>query len=178
MFNDSKCKSCHALRLRTVEQMEKIKRWHSMFILELNQIEEIKLILLGESYPKNLYFYDLDSNYEYGGLMYNLRQEFGVSLNADMIKLFRELGVIVYDCAYCPLCKLDNKVEQRHAATYCLKSYKLDFFNKYNVPIITFFPSKRGLLKRELPEISRKICSEYKFDSLFGIKQSILKNIQ
>jgi hypothetical protein len=144
-----------------------------LFLSELAHINQIKVILLGESFPVNRYFYDVDSNYDRGGLMYNLKREYGLRTNVDMIEKFRELGVIVYDCAFCPLHLLDNKTDQRHAATHCLKSYKLDYLNKNTCPIITFFPSKRGFLKREVPELIKRIWVEYLFNNLHGIKTII-----
>lgn len=175
MFNDIKCQGCPAVKLRTPEQVKKINRWYSLFLSEIGMVNPIKVILLGESFPANRYFYDIDSNYESSGLMFNLKKEYGLNTELEMIKMFREIGVIVYDCAFCPLHLLDNKTDQRHAATHCLKSYKLDFLEKTNLPIITFFPSKRGVLKRELPEISSRIITEFKFSYLQGIKKAISK---
>ena len=171
---DEKCHACPAFSLRTPDQIKKAGFWHGLFLAELNQMESTKVILLGESYPANRYFYDLDSNYESGGLMYNLKQEFGIKTNREMLLKFRELGVLVYDCAFCPLHLLDSKTDQRHSATHCLKTYKLDFLNENNVPIITFFPAGRRFLKRQLPEINSRIVAEFKFNSLQGIKDEII----
>jgi len=172
---DGKCNSCPAFHQRSPEQIERIEYWYALFLGELRQIKPVKVILLGESYPATRYFYDLDSNYENRGLMYNLKQEFGISTNKKMIIKFRELGVVVYDCAFCPLHLLENKTDQRHAATHCLKSYKLEFFKENTAPIITFFQSKRGFLKSDLPEIEKdRIAGAFNFNSLHGIKNLIL----
>lgn len=170
-----KCQTCPAINLRTPEQVKKISYWYGLFLDEINNQQHKKVILLGESFPANRYFYDLDSNYDSGGLMYNLKQEFGLQTNEKMISRLRELGVVVYDCAFCPLHLLGSKSDQRHAATHCLKSYKLDFLKENTLPIITFFPSKRGFLKTHLPEVASRIVAEFKFNSLQGVRNEILK---
>ena len=108
-------------------------------------------------------------------LMFNLRTEYGLKTNIEMITVFRELGVVVYDCAYCPLHRMETKSDQRHAATVCLKNYKRHFLHQNTCPIITFFPAKRGFLKSELPEISSRIVAEFRFSSLQGIREAISK---
>jgi hypothetical protein len=172
MLIDTKCQNCPASRLRTPDQLKKICSWYELFQSELNHIKPIKVILLGESFPANRYFYDLDSNYEGSGLMYNLRTEFGLQTNIEIIMKFRELRVLVYDCAYCPLHLLESKTDQRQAATICLKNYKRHFLHQNPCPIITFFPAKRGFLRSELPEISSRITAEFKFSALHGIKEA------
>jgi hypothetical protein len=127
MLIDAKCQSCPARKLRTPEQVKKINKWYSLFLSELAHINPIKVILLGESFPANRYFYDIDSNYDHGGLMYNLKREYGLRTNIDMIEKFREMEVIVYDCAFCPLHKLTNKSDQQISAPHCLQTYQLDF---------------------------------------------------
>ena len=173
MLIDANCHSCPARKLRTPEQVKKIEKWHSLFLSELAHINPIKVILLGESFPANRYFYDIDSNYENGGLMYNLRTEYGLKTNIEMIVKFREIGVVVYDCAYCPLHLLETRTDQRHTATVCLKNYKRHFLHQNTCPVITFFPAKRGFLKSELPEIASRITAEFKFNSLQGIREAI-----
>jgi hypothetical protein len=173
MLIDTKCQNCPAIKWRTPEQIKKIKSWYDLFQSELTHIYPIKVILLGESFPANRYFYDIDSNYERSGLMFNLRTEYGLQTNTEMILKFRELGVVVYDCAYCPLHLLDCKTDQRHAATVCLKSYKRHFLHQNTCPIITFFPSKRGFLRREVPEVALRVVADYNFSRLTGIRETI-----
>lgn len=175
MLIDNKCQNCPAKVLRTPVQVKKINKWHSLFISELANINPLKVVLLGESFPVNRYFYDIDSNYENSGLMCNLRTEYGLQTDIEMIMKFRELGVVVYDCAYCPLHLLESKTDQRHAATLCLKNYKRHFLHQNTCPIITFFPAKRGFLKSELPEIASRIISGYQFSKLTGIRETIIK---
>ena len=175
MLIDAKCRNCPARVLRTKEQVKKIEKLHDIFLSELANINPIKVILLGESFPENRYFYDIDSNYEHGVLMFNLKKEYGIQTNIEMIMKFRELGVVIYDCAYCPLFRLDTKTDQRHAATVCLKNYKRHFLHQNTCPIITFFPAKRGFLKSELSEIASRIIAEFKFSSLQGIEEAIFK---
>lgn len=175
MLTDAKCQNCPARVLRTPEQIKKINKWHGLFISELANINPLKVILLGESFPVSRYFYDIDSNYESSGLMFNLKTEYGLQTNIEMIMKFRELGVVVYDCAYCPVHLLETKADQRHAATFCLKNYKRHFLHQNTCPIITFFPAKRGFLKSELPEIEERIIEEFKFSSLQGIEETIFK---
>ena len=175
MLVDAKCQNCPARMLRTKEQVKKIEKWHDIFLSELANINPIKVILLGESFPENRYFYDIDSNYEHGGLMFNLKKDYGIETNIEMIMKFRELGVVLYDCAYCPLFRLDIKTEQRHAATVCLRNYGRHFLHQNTCPIITFFPAKRGFLKSELIEIASRIIAEYQFSKLTGIRETIIK---
>jgi len=177
MLIDAKCQKCPARKLRTAEQVKKIEKWYDMFLSELAFINPINVILLGESFPKDRYFYDSESNYGSSGLMFNLKNEFGLKTNTEMIMKFRELGVVVYDCAYCPVRLLEKKTEQRHAATFCLKNYKRHFLHLNTYPIITFFPAKRGFLKSELPEIASRIIAEYQFSRLIGIREAIKKKV-
>jgi len=182
-FQDSKCQECPAFELRTPEQVKKIQSWHNMFLTEVGLVKPIKLILLGESFPANRYFYDVDSNYEHSGLMYNLKQEFGIKSNSRMIEKLRELGVIVYDCAYCPLCNIGERTATgffhrnnkliRQAATYCLNQYKKEFLLNHDCPIITFFPVNGGFLLRQFPEIRDMIDVKFSFNKLHGIKVTI-----
>ncbi|MFC2113321.1 hypothetical protein ACFLTA_08640, partial [Bacteroidota bacterium] len=133
----------------------------------------IKFILLGESFPQNRYVYDLDTAYNSGGLRFNLMKEFEIADEKYLIEFLENKQTVIADCAYCPLCYLEKPSQKRHAATHCLKSYKLDFLRSNEAKIITFFPRNSGFLKRELPEIQNRVIKDCKFSNLKGLKDLI-----
>jgi hypothetical protein len=175
MLDNNKCKDCPARRLRIDEQIKKINHWHGIFLSEVEKVNPIKIILLGESFPKDKYIYDLKTNYDTSGLRYNLRVEFGQQSDNDLMLLFRELGIIVYDCAFCPLHRLNDDVEKILAATQCLMSYKIDLLNNTDCPIITFFPKGRGYIETEVPSVTSRIVARFQFSKLQGLKTTVQK---
>jgi hypothetical protein len=165
-LNCSKCPADHLFDEERIIKNEKLRE------LILNNIEKINIYLLGESTPANRFVYDLTSNYKSSGLRYNLRNELvdGGS-DVDLMHYLQEKNVLITDCALCPLHKLENKADQRTAATLCLKRHTFKYLDQYpNAPIITFFPSNRGYKKSELPEYDSRIIAEFNFNSLHGLK--------
>jgi hypothetical protein len=187
MIRLNSCQGCPAMLLKTPEQILKINEWHNLFLLETSQITTVKVILLGESYPEKRYFYDAESVYGKKGLRFNLKKEFGLETDEDLKLYFRNFGIVVYDCAFCPLHKLTTNYEGsrnrrlntqiRHAATHCLKAYKLDYLKSQNAPIISFFPKNGGWLinevKKSLPDLKARLVNQYYFNDLQGIKNAI-----
>lgn len=182
MLDDSKCKDCPAFALRTLQQIKKIKKWHSLFEAELKKILDnggIKVILLGESYPEKRYIYDLTSHYYNNwGLVPNLLKEFNRNSRQELFKEFITKGIIVYDTAYCPLHKLNQDFQMRNeAATYCFRNYKLDFIKSNDAPIISFFPKGIQLDEKTSQKLKDRIKREYQFSKLHGLRNEI-KNIR
>jgi len=169
-----KCDGCPALPLRTKDQLHRIKQWEKLRTKEIETMIEIKLYLLCESIPANRFFYDLDSEYDNGGLRYNLKEELELDSDYDVLEYFSQNGIVLADCALCPLHQLDSNTEKRHAATFCLKNntYKILDINP-NAPIVTIFPKHRGYLKTDFPEIEKRKVDEFSFNNLYGLKAVI-----
>jgi len=173
-----KCHKCPAYHLLTDERKEQIERWEYKRQQTIDRIKKIRLILIGESMPANRYFYDPESDYENGGMRYNIKEEFGQLELSDSLFMesLRRKGVVLYDCALCPLHKLDNNVDKRQAATYCFLAYNKNFVEENSdIPIATIFPSRRGWLKNEIPEsIKSRVVKEFSFSNIKGLKDLYL----
>lgn len=172
---DERCSNCPAIHLRTRDQLVKINKWINLFNEQLSLINDMQYILLGESFPPNRYIYDLTTNYS-SGLRHNLRKELAIESDSRLIEYLQKNGILIYDCAFCPLCNLSRPSQKRHAATYCLKAYKIDFLNSNKAKIITFFPKNSGFLKRELPILQSRVIKEFNFSNLTGLNEIINKN--
>ena len=170
--NKLNCSKCPADYLFNEEKIEKNENLRELI---LDNLEEVKYYLLGESTPANRFVYDLNTKYEESGLRYNLRNELvDGGTDVDLIHYLQEKNVLITDCALCPLHKMNNKADQRTAATLCLKRHTYKYLNLYpNAPIITFFPSNRGYIKSEIPEYNSRIKAEFSFSNLEGLKDLI-----
>lgn len=169
------CSGCPAYHLFDGEKIIKNEKLRESM---LESIGEVKLFLLGESTPANKFVYDLNTSYSEGGLRLNLQNELvhGQS-DIELIKYLSDKGILVVDCALCPLhIRLLTNTNRREAATICLKRHMIVYLNKFpSSPIITFFPSRRGFKKTEFPEINLRIVDQFNFNDLKGLKDSIKK---
>lgn len=149
------CEDCPCYSLLTEKRKKQILRWNELFDDNLSKIKEVKFILLGESIPNNRYFYDKQSDYKDSGLRYVFREELNMSSDDELFLYLQEKGIVIVDCAFCALHLLQKKsARRRHSATYCLLNYKKELLLKYtDTHIVSFFPSKCGLLKRQTPDI-------------------------
>jgi len=174
-INELKCDGCPALPLRTKDQLQKIKQWEKLREKAIAKIDNIRLFILCESIPAKRFFYDLDAVYENKGLRFNIKEELELESEKDVLKYFDKNGIVLADCAYCPLHKeqLSNK-DRRHAASICLKNHTSKILKlSTKVPIVTIFPTRRGYLKTDFPEIESRKVRNFSFNDLRGLKQSI-----
>jgi len=174
-INELKCEGCPALSLRDQEGRHlKIKKWEKLRDKAIEEIKKIKLYLLCESIPANRFFYDLDSDYTKDGLRLMMMDELELDTDTDVIKYFRKRGVVLADCAFCPLHDLDLKPEKQKAASLCLRNHNLKILQiNPTAPIITIFPANRGYLKTEFPEIESRKVAAFSFMKLSGLKAMI-----
>lgn len=85
-----------------------------------------------------------------------------------------EKKIWIVDAALCPLHRLKRKAERRHAATECLKRHTSKYINYFNFArLMAIFPLRCGFLKRQLPDLHRRIERYYTFSNLIGLKNSI-----
>lgn len=166
------CNDCPAINLKKqilIDHCEYLKQE------AIKKMGTIKIFLLGESLPENRYIYDLSTDYTNNGLRYNLRMELtNGGPNEQLLNYLNKRGILITDCALCPLHKLDNNKDRRTAATICLKRntrYYLDSFPE--AKIITFFPSSCGFKKKELPDLAKRIQKEFNFNKLEGLKEVV-----
>lgn len=174
-INELKCDGCPALSLRDQEGRHlKIKKCEKLRAKAIEEIVKIKLFLLCESIPANRFFYDLDSDYTKDGLRLMMMDELELETDSDVLKYFRKRGVVLADCAFCPLHDLGSNAEKRHAASQCLQNHNIKIFEMNPAaPIITIFPTNRGYLKSEFPEIESRKVAEFSFMKLSGLKAMI-----
>lgn len=177
MFNDNICSKCPAFELRTSTEIRRIENRIKLRIRELEIIGIPKLIILCESFPQNVYFYDLEYPANIG-LRAKLKHELYGNISDEIfIQYLRNDKIIIHDCAYCPLHMLGEgqSTKMRHAATTCLKNYNFDIFNEFpENPIITIFPRNRGFLRNQIPEITSRIKANYSFNNLLGLRKNIV----
>jgi hypothetical protein len=168
------CLKCPAFHLLTDERKRKIERWEQKRERYIERIKNPLLILLAESMPENRYFYELETDYDGNGLRYSLKKEFDkVDLSDSLfLQSLSRKGIILFDCALCPLYKFNDKSSMREAATFCFLNNNQKFIEKYpEVPIVTIFPSKRGFLKTKIPvTISNRVIAEFKFRDQTGLR--------
>lgn len=138
-------------------------------------MKKVRLILLGESMPADRYFYDLNTEYGNRGLRYTLKKEFDILEIDDglFLESFCKKGIVIFDCALCPLHCLDNNAQKRQAATHCFLYYNIEYLNRYpDAPIATIFPKNRGFLKSEIPkEILSRIKDRFRFSDQTGLRE-------
>lgn len=170
-----KCQKCPAFHLLNEERKQQIEKWEYKRDNYIKRIKKVKLILLGESMPSKRYFYDLEKDYNEDGLRYTLKKEFN-KLDLDdslfLVSMSRK-GIILFDCALCPIHKLEDNVAKRKAATHCFINITIDNLNKFpDVPIATIFPQHRGFLKREIPEeILSRVIGGFGFSDQTGLRE-------
>ena len=170
------CEGCPALPLRTDSQLKKINHWYALRLQQLEEIKIPKVILLCESFPKDRFIYDLQTSYNNSGLRYNLKTELYNLTCSDkqFLANLQSEKIMIVDCAFCPLFFIDSNTYKRKAATHCLQQHSLPLLQQFaQVPIITIFPLHRGFLKRQLPDITKRIKAEFDFGNLLGLKQTI-----
>ncbi len=169
----SKCSKCPAYRLLDSKRKALIERWERKRDSYLSHTKQVKLILLGESIPASRYFYDIETDYQDSGLRYSLKKEFGkLELNdSQFLMSMTRKGIVLFDCALCPLHQLYDNVTKRHAATYCFLTITHETISKFpDSPIVTVFPAHRGWLKTEIPyEIRNQVKGEFSFSDQSGL---------
>jgi len=182
MRNWSKCLKCPAFYLLDDERKQRIERWEDRKERYVSRIKKLRLILVGESMPATRYFYDINSDYETGGMRFNLQKEFDQMeiSESQFLESFTRKGIILHDCALCPIYLLVKKIRiavAKEVTSYCFKTHNFDLIIKTpEIPIATIFPVGRGWLKKELPyEIRRRIVAEFSFSDLTGLKDLYLK---
>jgi len=168
------CENCPALYLRD-KQLPKIARCEALRDKEFRSLKEIKLYLLGESIPANRFFYNRDSDYSTDGLRFWLRKELvGDGTEEELFDYLREKGILLVDCAICPLHTLKEIGDKILAATLCLQRNTLGYLSlNPQAPIITIFPSGRGFAKDSLPEVNKRVVCHFQFTKLAGLKKVI-----
>ena len=177
----SKCLKCPAFHLLSEERKQKVDKWEYKRDKYIERMKSIKLILLGESMPANRYFYDINTDYENRGLRYSMKKEFNKLEISDSLFLESMVrkGIVLFDCALCPIYLIDNNTLRRKAATHCFMSINHVYLRKYpEVPIVTIFPAKMGFLKTEIPvEIISRVKGEFSFSDQTGLNQ-LYENIK
>ena len=167
------CNECPCSHLLTEERKKRILIWNNSFYKNLSKIKDVKLILLGESMPADRYFYDKQSCYN-DGFRYNLKVNLNISSDEELFSYLQKKGVIVIDCAFCPLHCLSTKKARRHSATYCLQRHNKKIILDYpSAPIFSFFPSKLGYLKSEIQDII--VTYQTTFSKIYPIAEYIKK---
>jgi hypothetical protein len=171
----SKCQKCPAFHILSDERKDIIEKWEYKRDKYIERMKRVKLILLGESMPADRYFYDINTIYEYDGLRYTLKKEFGKLEISDSLFLESMVrkGIVLFDCALCPLYLLDNNVLRRKAATHCFLTINNFQLQEHpDIPIATIFPANLGYLKTEIPvEITSRVKGEFVFSDQTGLNQ-------
>src|SRR5258706_4838593 len=115
------CEDCPALYLRD-KQLAKINRWETIREEVTLSIEKINLYLLGESIPANRFFYDKSTDYSMDGLRYFMRLELADGGSDDQLFAYlKDNGILLVDCALCPLHRLKEQNDKILGATFCLQ---------------------------------------------------------
>ena len=152
----------------------------------------IRLYILTESIPRTRFVYDEQSNYCIHSAMEGLRTRLCKELiNAEcppdvcncsqcpnlntLLNYLRDKGILIVDCALCPLHLLKNNyTNRRHAATQCLNNNTMAYLNvTQNAPIITIFPCNCGFLRRRKLHVQRRVVEEFNFSYLRGLEDAI-----
>lgn len=168
------CNSCPARPLRTDIQLAKIERWESMRESQVKKLHLINLYLLGESIPANKFIYDPNSKYLNSGIRHLMKIELGIDSDEEFFDFLNKNGILIADCAFCPLHKLESEQSRIDAATICLSRHTKGILNiNPEAPIITFFPKGKGFDKPQLPEIQDRIVGSFQFSRLSGLKDLI-----
>ena len=158
----------------------------------LQRYGQIKLYILTESIPYSRFIYDRQSNYCANvGLRTRLCREL---INANcppninhcsqcpnlnkLLNYLRDKGILIVDCALCPLYRLNKFSARRHAATICLNNNTIAYLNVTpNAPIITIFPLNCGFLKTKKPHVQSRVVKEFRFGNLTGLRKAIEQSL-
>ena len=161
----AKCQKCPAFHLLSEERKDKVEMWEYKRDKYIARMKSVKLILLVECMEADRYFYDINTIYEYDGVRYTLKKEFGKLEISDSLFLesMARKGVVLYECALCPLYLIENNVLRRKAATHCFLT-----INRFNldehpgITVATLFPVGLGYNKKEIPaEIISRVKGEF-----------------
>ena len=168
------CDGCPALHLRD-QYREWFERCERLRGEALVRLAEAKVYLLCESIPACRFVYDLDSDYSSNGLRHALRLEFVEGRSDDrLLEHLSKKGVLIVDCAFCPLHRLGSKSSMRHAATTCLNRHNLHWLEaNLDAPIVTAFPSKRGYLKTQARHVDARVVERFSFGDLQGLREVV-----
>jgi len=177
-----------------VDHCEKLREEEAQRIAERHG--GIKLYILAESIPQNRFVYDRDSDYRKGddrkrGLRKNLCEELlGRCLEHvkscrecrnfdELMEYLRSRGILIVDCALCPLHKISQTKIRVKAAVNCLKNNNIRHLEiSRDAPVIAILPDKVKSsliknLKGSLPEIGIRIVKDFQFTHLEGLKSAI-----
>ena len=167
------CKDCPAFCLKN-EQSQNISRWEKLREEAKNSLlkKKVNLYLLCESLPADNFFYDKSSHNELRSCL--CKELVGNGSDDDLFQYLSQKGVLLVDCALCPLFRLGNKPKRRYAATLCLQRNTLPYLNlNPSAPIITVFPAHCGFLRRSIGSIRERVTGDFQFSKLCGLKKSI-----
>lgn len=171
------CNNCKANNLVDAKRIAQINLWEYARDNYVKRIEKVQLILLGELMPANRYFYDISIPYKDGGLRNTLKNEFNKQNQSDshFLDYLVQEGIILFDCALCPLHKLKKNSMRRKAATHCFLTINMHHLLEYPaIPIVTIFPNNCGYLKREIPEeISKRVIAGFSFSNQTGLNNLV-----
>lgn len=174
------CNTCPALYLKS-KQIEQIKCWESIREEAIRAINSINIYLLGESIPEKRFFYDKNTDYSHDGLRYYVRKELVKNgTDEELFGYMTRNGIVLVDCAVCPLYKIKQDNDRVIAATFCLARNTQQYLKMNSeAPIITIFPLKGGFAKNSLLQIEKRIVGKFQFTRLNGLKalvENVLKN--
>ena len=155
-------------------------------------MDELTSTFWTESIPHGRFVYDPQSNYYRNrGLRIQLCREL---INANcpsninhcnqcphfnqLLDYLRNEGILIVDCALCPLHKLQRYRDRRVAATLCLNNNTGVYLNVTpnvtpNAPIVTIFPSNCGFHKSRKPHVRNRVRKEFGFSNVEGLKDTI-----
>lgn len=174
----SKCQKCPAFHLLSEERKDKIEMWEYKRDKYIARMTSVKLILLGECIEADRYFYDINTLYPYDGLRYTLKIEFGKVEISDSLFLesMARKGIVLFDCALCPLYLIENNALRRKAATHCFITINRFNLNEHpGIPIATVFPAGQGYIKKEIPaEILSRVKGEFSDADQAGLSELFL----
>lgn len=177
-LKELECSKCPAngfinIQLKHIELSEYYRE------INLKRINEVKLILLCESIPAGRFFYNPHSVYDESGLRYLMRGELTPrGTEEDLFEFMINNGIILLDCALCPLHKFGSDYTLRIiAAKYCLEYNNIAKLNEFpSVPIIKIFPKNSDFDEISFPEIKKRIIKRYEFKKIYGLKQFLKDN--
>jgi len=177
-----------------VDHCEKLREEEAQRIAERHG--RIKLYILAESIPQKRFVYDRDSDYRKGddrkrGLRKNLCEELlGRCLEHvkscrecrnfdELMEYLRSRGILIVDCALCPLYRISQTKIRVKAAVNCLKNNNIHYLEiSRDAPVIAILPRnvKSSLIKNlkgSLPETGGRIVRDFQFKCLQGLKSTI-----
>jgi len=166
---------CPAVELRNIARISEVESLRRKAFDDL--AVPPRLIVLCESTPPDRFVYDRRSRYANSGLRANLRKEL-VDCESDeaLFDFMNTRGIWIVDAALCPLHegrRLSNK-QRRLAATTCLRMHTSAYLEQFPaLPIVAIFPSNCGFLRKQLPDLNRRIVRWFGFSDLTGLRQAM-----